>query len=491
MELYGNKKKKKDAPDAPKPAGEKKKQKKALRRAMIALGAVVLAVVAVVVGYSIWEKPPETADKKPPSASVSPKPGSETKDPNSSAAPEDPDDPVDDFDGALLTDRDDGIYTFLLVGRDHESNSTDTIIAGKLDTSKHTIDCVNIPRDTMANISWGSTPKKINAVYPGYFNSGKDPIEGLKTHVKNLIGFDVDCYAVVNLKVVEDVINEVGGVYFDVPIDMDYDDGDQHFHVHLKSGYQLLNGYETLGVFRYRYGNNGGGYPGGDLERIGVQQNLLKAIASQMLSLGNIPNLTNIIQLCLDNVETDLDASNMAFFARQFLMCTSENINFHTAPIGASCTINNISYVSLDVESWLDMVNECLNPYNEPVTAANVNILTSNGSGSYMTATTGAIAGGPDSFACNQPGCELRGSYHAPGAHVTAEPAEPADPVATEPVTDPVTDPLPEPEPEAGDGGSENNGGAVEPEPDVSSGDAGETAGGEQPIIITFPLEVE
>ncbi len=493
MELYGNRKKKKKdegtAKAETKPS-EKSRQKKALRRALTLLGVIVLALVGVVVAYSIWEKPPETANnKKPPSASVSPKPGDGVKAPASSGTPDNQDDPVDDFDGALLTDRDDGIYTFLLVGRDHESNSTDTIIVGKLDTNKHTIDCVNIPRDTMANISWGSTPKKINAVYPGYFNSGKDAIEGLKTHVKNLVGFDVDCYAVVNLNVVEDVINEVGGVYFDVPIDMDYDDGDQHFHVHLKSGYQLLNGYETLGVFRYRYSNNGGGYPGGDLERIGVQQNLLKAIASQMLSLGNIPNLTNIIQLCLDNVETDLDASNMAFFARQFLMCSPENVNFQTAPIGASCTINNISYVSLDVESWLDVVNDCLNPYKEPVTTANVNILTSNGSGSYMTATTGAIAGGPDSFACNQFGCELRGSYHAPGAHVTPEP------VVSEPDT---TDPVTGTETETGYGDGESEGSPVEPEPepepDISGGDTGETDtgdGGEQPIIITFPLEIE
>lgn len=520
MELYGNRrrKKKKPAPTADKAAGSEQKspqaaapgktaysakRKKALRRALIVVGVIVLAIVGVIVGYSLWEKPPEIAGAdKTPGPSASPKP-------TASARPEptdepDPDDPeIDPFDGALLTDRDDGVYTFLLVGRDHQSNSTDTIMVGRLDTSKHSISCVNIPRDTMANISWGSTPKKINAVYPGYYNSGRDPVEGLMTHVKNMVGFDIDCYAVVNLKVVEDVINEIGGVDFDVPIDMDYDDPSQHFHVHLKAGQQHLNGYETLGVFRYRYGNNGNSYPGGDLERIGVQHSLLKSIATQMLSLGNIPNLGNVIQLCLDNVETDLDASNMAFFARQFLMCSPENINFEMAPLISSSSINNISYVSLDVNAWLELINENINPYKEEVTRSNVNILVSNGDGSYIESTTGTIAGGYDSFACNMPGCELRGSYHAPGAHIWEETGgEEGEGVEGEGETAPAegeTETLPAGSGEESSGGDDvpevpvEDNTVAEPsaepqiETDTSASDA---SGGEQGITFDFPLDV-
>lgn len=393
------------------------KRRKVLRTVLLVVLILAALVCAAAAGYLLWEKPPEIGKNKEDfSAASTPTPATDasSEDPNHEQTP---DELIDDFEGALDTERDDGVYTFLLVGRDHASNSTDTIIAGKMDTVNHTIDAVNIPRDTLINISWGNTPKKLNTVYPGYTNSGKSGIEGLKTHVKNLTGFDVDCYAVVNLNVVEDIINEIGGVYFDVPMDMDYDDGSQHFHVHLKAGYQLLNGYEALGVFRYRYGNDGGTYPGGDLQRIGVQQSLMKSIAGQMLSLGNIPNLSNIIQLCLDNVETDLDASNIAFFARQFLMCKMENINFHTAPTSCSCLINDVSYVSLDVSAWLEMVNTCLNPYTEAVTTANVNILTSNSDGTVMNATTGTIAGGDNTFYCNDMECSQRYSYHLPGQH--------------------------------------------------------------------------
>ena len=401
---------------------DKKPRRSGLRVFLTVILVICAVAAALIAGYTIWERPPEIKNDPSPTQSVEKEPDGQ---------PEATEPPIEEEilpEEAISTERDDGIFTFLLVGRDHESNSTDTIILGKVDTVNHGIECVNIPRDTLINISWGSTPKKINAVYPGYTNSGKSGIEGLRSHIMKLTGFDVDCYAVVNLKVVEDVINEVGGVYFDVPIDMDYDDGAQHFHVHLQKGYQLLNGYEALGVFRYRYGNNGNTYPGGDLERIGVQQDLMKSIASQMLSLGNIPNLPNIIDNIVSNVETDLSAANIAYFARQFLKCSADSINFHTAPVANGCDLNGVSYVSLDVNGWLEMVNDYINPYKDRITTANVSILTSDYSGTHMSSTSGEIAGGAASFYCNTYGCLERFKGHAPGAHVYQTAAEePAD----------------------------------------------------------------
>lgn len=430
MKLYGNsdKNSRHSAPEhaAPPPESRQKPPRKGrgLRRAAIVLAVILVVIASLVIGYAIWEKPPEVISNTNPTPGMNQGQSGQngSSQPGSQPDGEDPIE-VDEFDGALVTDRNDGVYTFLLVGRDHESNSTDTIIAGKFDTVNHTIDLVNIPRDTLVNVSWASTPKKINAIYPGYTNSGKSGIDGLRTHVKNLTGFDVDFYAVVNLRVVEDVIDEIGGVYFDVPIDMDYDDYGQSFHVHLKAGYQKLTGYQALGVFRFRYGGmvNGvptQGYPGGDVQRIGVQQDLLKAIASQLLTLGNIPNLSSVIQLAVDNVETTLDASNMAFFARQFLKCSMEDINFHVAPVDGGHMINGVSFVSLKTDEWLEMVNQCLNPFKEEITLANVNILTaSDYYGTSMSSTTGTIAGGYDSFYCQMcTAANMAATWHAPGA---------------------------------------------------------------------------
>ena len=124
------------------------------------------------------------------------------------------------------------------------------------------------------------------------------------------------------------------------------------------------------------------------------------SVASQMLTLGNIPNLPTFIDIFEKYVTTNLSAANISFFARQFLMCKSEDISFHTAPGNGGDSVKGNSYYSLYVDEWLEMVNECLNPYDQPVTTANVNILTHSYSSGFYS-TTGVIAGGADSFAAN------------------------------------------------------------------------------------------
>ena len=423
-------------------AAKKAKKNKHRRRLLIVVCAVVLAIAALLIAYALWERPPEISAPTQPSASV---PAAQTpeKSGDPDAQPTVPEAPVETPDPGeaplveMNGDRKDGVYTMLLVGRDYASNSTDTILVGSFDTVNHKISCISIPRDTLINIKWAGTPKKINAVYPGYVNSGEDGIAGLRSQIKNLLGFDVDCYAICTLEAVEQSVDAIGGIWFDVPQDMDYDDAPQYFHVHLKQGYQLLNGYETLGVFRFRHG-----YLNGDLDRIKVQQDLMKSIASQMLSLGNIPKLDEIIQILLDNMDTNLSAANIAWFARQFLQCDADGISFSTIPSTNTCDIGGISYVSIDVNSWLDIVNEQLNPYQDDVTVSNVNILTSNYYGTSMSSTTGEIAGGPDSFYCLT--CTLNNGgqvvHHAPGACPPAVPEVPEPPEIPDPPEEPTVE---------------------------------------------------
>ena len=398
------------------------------RKAFLIVGIIALVLVVAVVGYAIWERPPEIAPA--PAATSTPKPtaapapqttGDPAAAPQTTPPPEDDPAAPDDYTDALQTDREPGIYTILLVGRDIGSNSTDTIIVARLDAKAHTIDCVSIPRDTLININWANTPKKINAVYPGYTNSGGSGIEGLKVYIRNLLGFDVDCYSVVNIKAMEDAVDTIGGVWYDIPQDMRYYDPTQNLIIEFDAGYQLLNGEQAVKLCRFR-----DGYAGGDIDRIQIQQSFLKTMASQMLSLGNIPNLGTLVKILTENVETDLSSANIAWFARQFLLCSMENIRFYTMPYASGCLINGVSFVSVNQDAWLEMVNSALNPYTEPVTAANVNLLMSNFDGSYVWSTVGATAGGPDSFYCLD--CTVKNGgkavHHLPGVHMVFEDAE-------------------------------------------------------------------
>lgn len=393
MKLNGNHQNNRSEPERkqPREPGREKRRTpgKAGRTAAIAVCVVLVLAFAAVAGYLAWEKPVDraggglvdpTAESVPPKASEAPdaEPSVEpTQDPNEGAP-------------ASLNEN---MYTFLVVGLDQVSNSTDTIMVGRIDTETHKIDVVSIPRDTMVNVSWGT--KRVNTYYSSDLVSGGNGIDGLMKGIRDLVGFDIDCYAVVDLEAFVELVDAIGGVDYDVPIDMYYYDPSQGLNISIPAGMQHLDGETAVKVVRFR-----SGYPTADIGRIGTQQDFLMSVAGQMLTLGNIPNLPTFIDIFEKYVTTNLSASNISFFARQFLMCKSEDISFHTAPGNGGDSVKGNSYYSLYVDEWLEMVNECLNPYDQPVTTANVNILTHSYSSGFYS-TTGVIAGGADSFAAN------------------------------------------------------------------------------------------
>ena len=343
-------------------------KKKVLKIAGISLGGVALTAALAFGGYMLWERAPEVAPG-PIAAEVEASPQ-----PTSLAAPQ------DDRGTPFDTQRKDGVYTILLAGNDDGTGNTDTIMVGKIDTVRHTIDFVSIPRDTIINVEWDN--RKLNSVYWGSINNGGNGIDALRSHVKKLIGFDVDCYAVVDLEAVIEVVDLMGGVYFDVPFEMNYDDGPV---IHLQPGYQLLDGYNAIGLCRYR-----DGYVNGDLERIEVQHRFLKAAAEQFISLGNIPNIGKVTKILAENTDTNLSAANIAYFIRQALMCNPEDINFYTAP-NTPQDVQQLSYTFLDLYNWLDMVNTALNPYTAPVTEGMVDVVyLHNGAACCTTVLNGA-----------------------------------------------------------------------------------------------------
>lgn len=370
-------------------AGKGRKAAKRGSKAAIVICVILVLIFGAVAAYMIWEKPPERHGGglvDPTAPSVSP-------DGDVSASPSAQ--PTEDPDAGAPASLNENMYTFLVVGLDKVGYNTDTMMVGRMDTETHEINVVSIPRDTMVNVSW--SVKKVNTLYAADINSGGNGIDGLMDGLKDILGFQIDCYAVVDLDAFVQLVDAIGGVDYDVPVDMNYYDPTQDLYISIPAGQQHLSGEEALKVVRFR-----SGYATADIGRIGTQQDFLMSVASQMLTLGNIPNLPTFIDIFVNNVDTNLSAENIAFFARQFLQCKSEDIHFYTLPGNYGDSVKGLSYVSINIEEWLQMVNDCLNPYDKDVTEANVNILThSYTSGFYST--TGYIAGGADSFYDNTP----------------------------------------------------------------------------------------
>ena len=281
---------------------EGRRRRRPLRGFLILLAVVAVLAAAGVIGYSIWEKAPEIQNDGPISLGEPvenepeqiselpviqlPLPTEELSEPEEAEAVS-----QQAYNEMPQNIRNQDCYTFVLAAYDQIGASTDTILVGRLDVAEGTLNVVSIPRDTLVNVSWGV--KKINTVMV-YEN--KDP-ERFINELNGILGFTVDCYAFVDIRAVEKLVDAIGGVYYTVPRNMDYDDPTQDLHIHIPTGYQWLSGKQAVQVLRYRVGNNNSGYPNGDLGRINTQHDFLMSIASQMLSLGNIPNI-DILKSC-------------------------------------------------------------------------------------------------------------------------------------------------------------------------------------------------
>ncbi len=344
-------------------------RKRIVKIALYAVGGIIAAGLIALTVYLLWEKAPEVSPAPEELGSITVHP---SKAPADSPAPD-----VLKQGLAYDTSRTDGVYTVLLVGNDDGHGNTDTIMVGRIDTVRHRMDFVSIPRDTIINTDWEI--RKLNSVYWGAVNNGEEGITALKRHIKKLIGFDIDCYAVLDLDAFVEAVDTLGGIYFDVPESVFYEDYWQGLYLDLDAGYQLLDGYQSMCLCRYR-----SGYESGDLGRIELQHKFLKAAADQFITLGNIPNAGKVTQLLSESTDTNMSASNIAYFIRQALMCSSDNINFHTAPT-TSAYVHDYSYAFIDLYDWINMVNECLNPFKAQVGEGDLDIVYLMGGSVYCT----------------------------------------------------------------------------------------------------------
>ena len=243
-----------------------------------------------------------------------------------------------------------GCYTFLIAGKDRAAGLTDTVLVGMLDTENKSLKFVSIPRDTAVNVAY--RPKKMNQYYAAAENNGKDGVEALIGGAEQILGYRVDSYALFDVEVFVELIDAMGGIDFDVPVDMDYDDPSQNLSIHVQKGYQHLNGYQTMGVFRFR-----NTYANGDIGRIDVQHQMLKAMMSQFLKLHNIPNLNKLIDIYEKEVTTNLSAGNVMFYVKEFLKLDESAISFETIPANYNGVKNGMSYVFIHVDEWLEYLN--------------------------------------------------------------------------------------------------------------------------------------
>lgn len=355
----------------------------------VVLTVVLLAGIGGAVYLRSWIKPPDLP--------VQPDAGDQQQRPDAGEEDQEPAGPTDDelypddgYDGDMPTvsgDRKEGVYTFLLVGTDKGDGNTDTIMVATYDTVNQDVSIMSIPRDTMINASWDI--KKINSVYSRY----SDGIGALKKQVKTLVGFTPDFYVKVDLEMFVELVDLVGGVEFDVPQDMNYDDPWQDLHIHLEKGLQVLDGEKAMELVRFRR------YSEGDIKRVEVQQNFMKALIKECLSLEHWGKIKAYIDLALDNVQTDLEFGSVVWFAAQALglgsapMLSMDDVYTCTLPgdywdsAWSRAVGQEQSYVTIYPKQVVELVNERFNPYEQKVTTAMLDAMSILSNGDIASST--------------------------------------------------------------------------------------------------------
>ena len=215
------------------------------------------------------------------------------------------------FDEAKLADLDPFTVLILGVSEDIGVELTDTIMVASYNPKTQKATLISIPRDTYVgnNKNTATSVDKINALY----QLGKKENKAAKTlaAVNKITGLNIEYYIVVSNNALVELVDTIGGVEFDVPIDMDYDDSSQDLYIHLKKGVQKLNGEQAEWLVRFRKNNNGTSYPyeygDNDIGRMRTQREFLKVVAKQMIQVKNITKIGNYIDIFKENVTTNID----------------------------------------------------------------------------------------------------------------------------------------------------------------------------------------
>lgn len=288
-----------------------------------------------------------------------PKPGmAEELEPAQPNRAEDTADPAPD---ASPDARKDDCWTFLLIGTDRVGANTDTLMYLTYDVGEQTVSVASIPRDTKVDAD--RRVKKINSAY------AYGGMDGLKQEIYQTFGLPVDYYIKVDVQAFVALVDEVDGIDFYVPCDMDYDDPWQDLSIHYKEGMQHLSGQQALEVCRFRHNNDMTGYS--DTGRMETQRGVLTAVAQKVISWGSLARINGYLEIIAEYVETDLSLTDMMWFASQAIYFDMDGLNTMTMPAEW-----HSPYMYLDPEETLEMVNTYLNPYEEPRTAEQLNIPT-------------------------------------------------------------------------------------------------------------------
>lgn len=240
------------------------------------------------------------------------------------------------------------VTNILVAGVDVDGYRTDLILFVQVNNIDKKVSVLQIPRDT--KVENRRNDKKINSAY----FSG---IDTLNKELESVIGMRADFFATITFDAFREIVDALGGVTIDVPIDMNYHDPVQGLTIELEAGKQKLDGEHAMMFMRFRKNDDGTGYPMGDLDRNAAQKQFYSAVMKKALSPIGIVKAPWLYSTIMKHTTTDLNNAEVRELMADVFTIGKKNIGIYQLP-GDSKYINNISYFVHDKNETNTLMEE-------------------------------------------------------------------------------------------------------------------------------------
>ena len=257
-----------------------------------------------------------------------------------------------------------GEFKVLLLGISTDQDGvelTDTIMVASYNPNTQKATLLSIPRDTYTgkNTAKATAYEKINALY-GRKHRADETLEA----VNELTGLNIEYYVVIKTEALIKLVDAIGGVTFNVPIDMDYDDVTQDLHIHLKAGEQKLDGEKAEQLLRFRHNNDMTSYPAeygdNDMGRMRTQREFIMQVIKQTAKPENIFKLGEILEIANENVITNVDINVAKDYIPYAVEFNTENLLTATLPgtVPSLKSTNNVSIYVVNKKEAQELIEE-------------------------------------------------------------------------------------------------------------------------------------
>ncbi len=227
-------------------------------------------------------------------------------------------------------------------GQSTEHSRTDAMILSTLNPDKHQIRLLSIPRDTLSYIpKVGYFDKITHAHAYGGPESSMDAVE-------TELNVPVDYYVRINMDAFADTVDELGGIEYNVPYDLNEPNTKDKGRIKLKKGKQKLNGDEALAITRTRKQDS-------DLKRGERQMEVLKILFRKAQETNSLHKLDDIIEIVGKNSKHNLNYSEIRALATNYL---ANDVTIKSQQLkGENELLNGIYYINPGVDDLIKTSN--------------------------------------------------------------------------------------------------------------------------------------